>query len=125
LACLQEYENGLIPHAKKMGDLLFARLRDLAGRHPCVGDVRGQGLLACLELVRDRSSKTPLIPPNTDSLLPLQLRRRAWDEGIHLLPRGNLILLSPPLIIQPEHVEEAVSKLDRVLGWLEQTEGIK
>jgi taurine---2-oxoglutarate transaminase len=121
LACLEEYEGRqLIPHARRMGEVLFARLRELAGRHPCVGDVRGKGLLACLELVRDRRTKEPLVPPNTDSPLPLQVRRRAWDEGLHLLARGSLILLAPPLIVQPEHVDEAVAKLDRVLTWVGQ-----
>jgi taurine--2-oxoglutarate transaminase len=120
LACLEEYEeNGLIPHAQRMGELLMDRLRELAARHPCVGDVRGKGLLACLELVRDRRAKTPLVPPNTDSPLPLQIRRRAWDEGLHLLARGSLLLLSPPLIITAEHIEEATDKLDRVLAWVD------
>jgi len=119
LACLEEYTPQLIDHARKMGELLFARLRDLAGRHPMVGDVRGKGLLACLELVQDRGKKTPLVPANTDSLLPLQIRRKSWEEGIHVLARGSLIILSPPLILQPEHIEEGVAKLDRVLGWVE------
>jgi taurine--2-oxoglutarate transaminase len=120
MACLEEYEQlGLIPHARHMGEVLFARLHELAERHPCVGDVRGKGLLACLELVRDRASKTPLVPPNTDSPLPMQIRRKAWDEGIHVMARGSLILLSPPLIVQPEHLEEAITKLDRVLSWVD------
>jgi taurine--2-oxoglutarate transaminase len=120
LACLQEYEErGLIPHARRMGELLLARLRDLAVRHRCVGDVRGKGLLVCLELVRDRASQAPLIPPNTDSLLPLQIRRRAWEEGLYLLARGGLLLLAPPLIVTPEHIDEAVAKLDRVLAWVD------
>jgi taurine--2-oxoglutarate transaminase len=120
LACLQEYEErGLIPHARRMGELLLVRLRELAGRHRCVGDVRGKGLLACLELVRDRSSQAPLIPPNTDSLLPLQIRRRAWEEGLYLLARGGLLLLAPPLIVTPEHIDEAVAKLDCVLAWVD------
>jgi taurine--2-oxoglutarate transaminase len=120
LACLEEYEERkLIPHARQMGELLFARLRELAERHPCVGDVRGKGLLICLELVRDRATRAPLVPPNVDSPVPMQIRRRAWEEGIHLLARGSLLLLSPPLIVQPEHVEEAVQKLDRLLTWVE------
>jgi taurine--2-oxoglutarate transaminase len=120
LACLEEYEQqGLISHSRRMGEILFARLRELAERHPCLGDVRGKGLLVCLELVRDRVSKTPLVPPNTDSPLPLQIRRKAWEEGIHIMARGSLILLSPPLIVQPEHIDEAGAKLDRVLTWVE------
>ena len=102
--------------------MLFARLRELARRHPRVGDVRGKGLLACLELVHDRTSHAPLVPPNTDSPLPLAIRRRAWEEGIHLLARGSLILLAPPLIVQPEHIDEAVDKLDRVLSWVDSVE---
>ncbi|MBI1916204.1 MAG: aminotransferase class III-fold pyridoxal phosphate-dependent enzyme [Planctomycetes bacterium] len=122
LACLREYEEqGLIDHARRMGELLFARLRELASRHRSVGDVRGKGLLACLELVRDREH-APLVPPNIDSLLPLEIRRRAWSEGIHLLARGSLILLAPPLIVQPEHIDEAATKLDRVLSWVDALE---
>jgi taurine--2-oxoglutarate transaminase len=121
LACLEEYDGqGLIGHARRMGDLLLARLRELAGRHPCVGDVRGKGLLACLELVRDRARKEPLVPPNTDSPLPLLIRRRAWEEGLHLLARGSLLLLAPPLILQPEHVDEAAARLERLLGWIDE-----
>ncbi|MCS6850451.1 MAG: aminotransferase class III-fold pyridoxal phosphate-dependent enzyme [Gemmataceae bacterium] len=119
-ACLEEYDRlQLIPNAQRMGALLRDRLRELANRHPCVGDVRGQGLLWCLELVQDRDSKAPLVPPNTDSLLPLHIRRRAWDEGIHLMARGSLILLAPPLIITAEQVQEGVEKLDRVLSWVD------
>jgi taurine--2-oxoglutarate transaminase len=121
LACLEEYsDRGLIPQARRMGEVLITRLGDLAERHPCVGDVRGKGLLTCLELVRDRKAKVPLVPPNTDSPIPLQIRRRAWEEGVHLLARGSLILLAPPLVVQPEHIEEMLPKLDRVLGWVDQ-----
>ncbi|HYT93667.1 MAG TPA: aminotransferase class III-fold pyridoxal phosphate-dependent enzyme [Gemmataceae bacterium] len=120
LACLEEYEErDLIPHAHAMGEVLFARLRDLAARHVRVGDVRGKGLLACLELVRDCRSGAPLVPPNTDSPLPMAIRRRAWDEGLHLLARGSLLVLAPPLIVTPEQIDEAIEKLDRVLGWID------
>jgi taurine--2-oxoglutarate transaminase len=125
IACLQEYEErALIPHARKMGELLFEKLRGLAEKHPSIGDIRGKGLLACLEIVRDRKTKTPLVPPNTDSPLPMAIRNKAWEDGMHLYVRGGLILLSPPLIIQPEHIDEAMTKLDRLLSWLEQTEKI-
>jgi taurine--2-oxoglutarate transaminase len=101
-----------------MGERLFAALRDLAARHAIIGDVRGKGLLACLELVSDREKKKPLVPPNVDSPLPLLIRRQAWDEGLHLFARGSLLLLAPPLIVQPEHIDEALAKLERVLAFV-------
>lgn len=120
LACLQEYEERrLVEHARAMGEILVRQLHQLAKRHECVGDVRCKGLLACLELVRDRHTKMPLVPPNTDSLLPLQIRRRAWQEGLHIFVRQHLILLAPPLIVEPAHIEEAMAKLDRVLDWVD------
>src|SRR4051794_455520 len=110
LACLAEYEErGLIENARRLGAVLLERLHELARHHPRVGDVRGKGLLACLELVRDRTTHAPLVPANVDSLLPMQIRRRAWQEGIHLLARGSLILLAPPLIVQGEHIDEALA----------------
>lgn len=123
LACLAEYEErSLIENSRRLGAVLLERLQELALRHPRVGDVRGKGLLACLELVRDRTSHAPLIPPNTDSLLPLQIRRRAWDDGLHVMVRGHLILIAPPLIAQPEHIDEGIDKLDRLLTWVDAVE---
>src|SRR5205823_4269047 len=47
LACIEAYEEQeLIPHARRMGEILFGRLRELAAKHPLIGDVRGKGLLA-------------------------------------------------------------------------------
>src|SRR4029077_16674528 len=55
LACFEEYEErGLLPPARRMGEALFEKLRGMAQRHVSVGDVRGKGLLCCLELLRDR-----------------------------------------------------------------------
>ncbi len=119
LACLEEYTPELLAQVRRMSELLFTGLRELAGKHRCVGDVRGQGLLLCLELVRDRATRAPLVPPNTDSPLPLQIRRQAWDAGLHLLARGSLLILAPPLIVQPEPIAEGIAKLDRVLGWID------
>jgi taurine--2-oxoglutarate transaminase len=126
LAALEEYgQPGFMDHVRRMGERLSTQLRNLAERRRCVGDVRGKGLIWCVELLRNRATKEPLLPPNTDSLLPMQIRNRAWDEGLHLLARGSLLMLAPPLVIQPEQIDEGVAKLDRVLGWLEETEHLQ
>jgi len=59
---------------------------------------------------------------NTDSPLPLQIRQRAWDESLHVMVGGYLVLMAPPLIVQAEHLDEAVAKLERVLSWVDAVE---
>ncbi len=119
-ACLAAYqEEACVDNAQRMGKLLFEELQGLRGNHPCVGDVRGKGLLACVELVSDQASRQPLSPPFVSALLPNRLRRQAWAEGLHLLARGNLLMIAPPLIVTAEQIREGVDKLSRVLSWLD------
>lgn len=49
-------------------------------------------------------------------------RRRAWQEGLHLPARGGLILLAPPLIVQTEHIGEAIAKPGRGPSWVDAVE---
>src|SRR5438094_8983206 len=53
-------EDGLIERSARMGERLLEGLRGLVARQPSVGDVRGRGLLAAIELVPDRSGKDVL-----------------------------------------------------------------
>jgi taurine---2-oxoglutarate transaminase len=115
-ATLEVYlEEDLAARAAAMGERLLGALRELAARHPCVGDVRGVGMLACLELVRDRETREPLTPQRTEaSVTPAMaavrsaiLARRAWP-----LFRWNLIGLAPPLTISDAELDEGLSALD-------------
>jgi taurine--2-oxoglutarate transaminase len=80
-----------------------------------VGDVRGVGLLACLELVRNRVTREPMSPQRTEAPLSPDmaevrktiLGRRAWP-----LFRWNLIILAPPLNISEEEIEEGLQALE-------------
>jgi acetylornithine/succinyldiaminopimelate/putrescine aminotransferase len=59
LAALELYEGGLLENGRAMGARLQAGLAALAD-HPLVGEVRGRGMLAGVELVTDKTRKTPL-----------------------------------------------------------------
>ena len=119
-ACLVAYrEEGCVDNAKRMGRLLMEKLKGLKEKYPIIGDVRGKGLLACLELVADQVTMQPLGPPVVDAQLPIHIRRRAWEEGLHLLARANLLMIAPPLIVNAEQIRDGVEKLSRVLSWLE------
>ena len=115
-ATLEVYvEEELAPRAAETGARLISRLQELARRHPCVGDVRGVGLLACLELVRDQQTREPLSPQRTESPLSpamLEVRkailgRRAWP-----LVRWNLLIFAPPLNIREEELDEGLAAVE-------------
>ena len=121
LATLDEYrEKGAIENCRAQGHLLSEELARLKDRHACVGDVRSQGLFACIELVRDQSTRERLIPFNTSNELEANLKRRCLDEGLHLFVRWNLLMLSPPLIIKEDELLDGLQHLDAVLTWVDQ-----
>jgi taurine--2-oxoglutarate transaminase len=82
-----------------------------------IGDVRGgHGLFAVLELVRDRATREPLAPWPQGTPALAALVRDAMAEGVSFATRGNLILLAPPLVIEPTDLDAAIELLDRLLA---------
>ncbi|HKF78804.1 MAG TPA: aminotransferase class III-fold pyridoxal phosphate-dependent enzyme [Candidatus Dormibacteraeota bacterium] len=115
-AVLEVYvEEDLAARAAATGERMAAGLSELADRHPCVGDVRGVGMIACLELVRSRETREPLSPQRTEGPLTAEmgavrgaiLGRRVWP-----LFRWNLIGLTPPLTLTPEELDHGLDALD-------------
>jgi taurine--2-oxoglutarate transaminase len=118
LAAIAAYEDErLVDRSRALGAHLKAELDRIASRHAVVGDVRGgHGLFAVLELVSDRSARTPLAPwPETPARLQ-SLVRAAMAEGVSFGTRGNLILLAPPLVIGERDLDDALALLDRLLA---------
>ncbi|MFO7588336.1 MAG: aspartate aminotransferase family protein [Gemmatimonadota bacterium] len=113
LASLAEIERrGLAGRADTEGARWIRRLRVMAEDHPCVGEVRGRGLMIGLDLVRDRESREP--DPERAGRAVTAALRRGW---ILLAggPDGNVLSLSPPLTIGRELLDRAVRTLDHVL----------
>ena len=110
LETLRLVQNGLMRNAADVGEFLLAKLRDLAHRHPLIGDVRGQGLMIGIELVRDRQTKERA-PAERDALVMAAFRR-----GLLVLAAGaNTLRLSPPLVVTRDQAEVAVSILNDAL----------
>jgi len=109
----------LLDNVRVRGAQLFDLLRQKLGAHPHIGDIRGRGLFAGLELVADRATAAPL--PDAD--LPAKLKREAMNLGLMIYPgsgcidgeRGHHILLAPPFICEAAHIEELVDKLARAI----------
>ena len=103
----------LVERAAEMGRALLAGLRELAARHEAIGDVRGRGLLAGVDLVVDRSTRVP------DATLAREVLDPLRDRGVLVGstgPRGNVLKLRPPLVFGEEHLELLVSSLDEALS---------
>lgn len=117
LAHLEEIERlGLVDRAARTGSYLLGRLRDLAGRHPLVGDVRGLGMMLGLETVRDRETREPAGREMAKIVM------RAFDLGLIVFYGGiysNVMEITPPLIMTEAEVDEGVAILDRAIGEVE------
>jgi taurine--2-oxoglutarate transaminase len=115
-AVLEVYmEEGLAERAERMGGMLMQRLAELASRHPSVGEVRGRGLLACLELVRDRSTREPLSPQRTEAPLSpamAEVRKAVLSRRVSPHFRWNLIGITPPLTISEEELQEGLAGIE-------------
>lgn len=116
-------ENQLIPRCAQMGQYLLDRLQILRKRE-IVGDVRGKGLFAGVEYVRDKETKETFDPGiKVNSLIA----NTAFDKGLILYPggggadgvRGDHSLLAPPFIITEGQVDELVDILDETIAEVE------
>ena len=101
-------EEGLQENARSTGDYLLAGLRELASRHPLIGDVRGCGLFLGIELVRDRETREPAAAEAAE------LVDRMKDLGVLLSTDGplhNVIKIKPPLVFGRADADELLAKL--------------
>jgi 4-aminobutyrate--pyruvate transaminase len=110
-------ERDLVGNARAMGELLhheLARFRD----HPLVGEVRGTGLIAGVELVADKASKAPFDPLGQ---VGAEFFRRSHGHGLIIRAIGDTIAFCPPLIITADEIVETVRRfsltLDDVTDW--------
>ncbi|GLU29738.1 MULTISPECIES: aspartate aminotransferase family protein [Brucella/Ochrobactrum group] len=112
LECLRLYENGLLENGRKAGKRLMAGLQSLAD-HPLVGDVRGRGMLAAIELVVDKENKTPL-PAAADPAR--RIFDRAWDNGLVIRAFANGVLgYAPPLCCTDEDIDAIIERTRKTL----------
>ncbi|WP_328370525.1 aspartate aminotransferase family protein [Streptomyces sp. NBC_00445] len=101
--------------ARSLGAFLRQGLQDIAGRHAVVGDIRGRGLLAGLELVVDRESK------RSSDELGARVTRRCLELGLHMnivqLPgMGGVFRIAPPLTATEEELSHGLTILDQAIG---------
>jgi len=112
-------EEGLVENAARVGAFALERLNDMKSRHSLIGDVRGRGLLLGVDLVVDRDSKEPA----KDAAEAIYYH--ALEGGLSFkLTMGNVISLSPPLVITEKEMHKALDIIEDALADVEK-EGVQ
>jgi adenosylmethionine-8-amino-7-oxononanoate aminotransferase len=78
-----------------------------------VGEVRGHGLMLCIDMVADKTTRAPL-PKSND--FPQRVARRAYELGLMVRISGNNLILSPPLVITLDEVNALCSRLEQAFA---------
>ncbi|HTO42020.1 MAG TPA: aspartate aminotransferase family protein [Rhizomicrobium sp.] len=100
--------DGLVARVKSdIGPFFQRRLRETFEEHPLVGEVRGIGLLAALELVPDKPARS-FFPP--DAGVGTRCRNHCFESGLVMRAIRDTMVLSPPFIITEAEVEEIIAK---------------
>ncbi len=106
-------EQDLLINCTKTGAYLHGRLTELKDKHEIVGDVRGMGLMAALELVTDRRRKTPAPAETALALEAARENRIILGKGGMY---GNVLRISPPMNVGPGDVDQFIRLLDKSLA---------
>lgn len=112
-----EREN-LLENARVMGEYLMDRLEELKSRHALIGEVRGKGLFAGVELVRDRDTREPV-----DERVAMEVCAHCQRNGViigrtnrSLVGLNNTLCLSPALISTRDDIDVIVSAIDDAIA---------
>jgi adenosylmethionine-8-amino-7-oxononanoate aminotransferase len=96
-------QDRLVENAETVGARLLDGLQRAVGKEPIVGEVRGRGLMVCVDLVEPDGSGRSLAGPKV-----AELDRKAWDRGVIVYARGTVLRLAPPLCITAAEVDHLV-----------------
>lgn len=118
VACVNYYTKASIPeHVTEVGKVLGSELEAMKEKHPCVGDVRYIGLFSCVELVKDKATKEPLVEYGKDPEGKMgRIVGALKAKGFSTYSHENMIFVCPPLIITEDELKEQLAILDEVLS---------
>lgn len=106
----------VLGNVQRQGEHLMSRLQQLGRRSRLIGDVRGIGLMACLEMVADKGTKAPL---GRGSKEVAAVAREAYRRGAMVRTSGSNIILSPALTIERAQVDLICDALEGAFAAVE------
>jgi len=112
--------DNLVQHAKEMGELLHAGLHRLKEKFGCIGDVRGRGLMAGIEIVAGRETKEP------EFELARKVGERAYELGVWAnlsthVSFGGTFRIAPPITITKSEIEQGLAMMEQAFASTEVT----
>jgi len=105
-------DQGLVANAAGVGEEIRTDIRELAGRHPAIGDVRGRGLMIGVELVADPAARTP------HAALASRVQNSMRDRGVLVgttARAGNVLKIRPPLVVTRDDAALLLRVLEEAL----------
>ncbi|MFF8606376.1 diaminobutyrate--2-oxoglutarate transaminase family protein [Streptomyces sp. NPDC015346] len=112
-------ENRLADRAATLGARMLGRLQGLAAAHPCIGDVRGRGLMIGVELVAPHTDDPDALAPPVDPALAVAVQRACLDRGLIVELGGRhsgVVRLLPPLTLSDEQAEAVLDRFADALA---------
>ena len=119
LATIKIYEDdGLIENTVAMGKYMEEQLELLKQKHPSIGDFRNTGLLGCIELVKNRTTKEPMAPFNArpDEMVVMnKVAAKLKELGLYTFVRWSYIFVAPPLCVTKEQIDEGLAIISEAI----------
>lgn len=113
------HDEGIVEHARRIGeDVLGPELREIAERHPSVGEVRGLGVFWALDLVRDKATREMIVPYNAtgETNKPMaELAAACKARGLLPSVNFNRLHVVPPCTVSEAEAKEGLAILDEAL----------
>ena len=103
-------QEGLLPHAQRLGEIALVRLQEMKREHSIIGDVRAKGCLMGVELVKDRHTKEPFDEAGE------MVYQKAFKKGLAWIPAGHILRMSPPLVMNEEELMLGLDMIDEAIG---------
>jgi taurine--2-oxoglutarate transaminase len=111
-------EDNLIENAAAMGKYMDKKIEELKTKHPSIGDWRNEGLLGCLELVKNRTTKEPMAPFNAkpDEMVVMnKVATKIRELGMYTFVRWGFIFIAPPLCINKTQIDEGLAIISEAI----------
>jgi len=116
------HEEKIVENSKLMGQVLATELSALKEKHACVGDARSLGLMACLELVKNKKTREPLVPYGASgkaTALSKEISNRLKEKGLFTIVRWLFLFVTPPLNITESQLRHGLAIIDGVLDFVD------